>query len=482
MKLSFDNSYRRLPDRFYTRLDPEPVAEPRTIRVNEALAERLGFDPAWLATPEGAKFAVGNTLLDGSEPIATVYAGHQFGGFSAQLGDGRAILLGEVLDPDGQRFDIQLKGSGRTPYSRRGDGRSPLGPVLREYIISEAMAALGIPTTRALVAASTGEQVYRETAQPGGVLVRVAQSHIRVGTFEYFAARDDVEGVRALFEHVVERHYPHLDPKSPVELLRAVSERQAELVAQWMLVGFIHGVMNTDNVLLSGETIDYGPCAFMNEYDPATVFSSIDHHGRYAYGNQPPIAQWNLGRLASSLLVLDDDDGTADQIQAVLDDFRGTFRDAFGRGMARKLALATFVEADWPLVEDLLELMYEAQLDYTLTFLRLTELVDPTHPNVSGFELPGSFEPWLARWRARNAGEASIAERTALMRAANPVLIPRNHLVEAALADAVEHDDFDAFHALVDAVRSPQSVPAGAPNMLLPPRPEERVHATFCGT
>jgi uncharacterized protein YdiU (UPF0061 family) len=483
MKIEFDNTYATLPERFYSRLDPQPVPSPATIRVNAPLARQLGFDAEWLRSDQGAEFAVGNRILDGADPIATVYAGHQFGNWVPRLGDGRAILLGEVLDEQGERFDIQLKGSGRTPYSRRGDGRSPLGPVLREYIVSEAMHALGIPTTRSLVAASTGEQVRRETSLPGGVLVRVARSHIRVGTFQYFASREDVDAIRILFEHVLERHYPDLDPDSPVELLRAVAERQASLVAQWQLVGFIHGVMNTDNMLVSGETIDYGPCAFMNEYDPQTVYSSIDRMGRYAYGNQPPIAQWNLSRLAEALLRLSEGEETAARAQEVIDDFPETFRAAYADGMVEKLGLAEFREGDWPLVEDLLGVMYETRSDYTSTFRRLCELAGGSAPDSeTSSELPDAFDSWLPRWRARvEQDHRSPEERERAMRAANPAVIPRNHVVQRAIERAVEEADFSEFHALIEALASPYEEPR-SPGFLGPPRSDQRVAATFCGT
>lgn len=480
MDIEFDNTYAALPDRFYTRLPPDPVPTPKTIRVNRPLAEQLGFDPDWLASEDGAEFATGNRILEGAEPIATVYAGHQFGNWAGRLGDGRAILLGEVLDEDGERFDIQLKGSGRTPYSRRGDGRSPLGPVLREYMISEAMHALGIPTTRSLVAASTGEQVRRETALPGGVLVRVARSHIRVGTFEHFASLGDTEAIRTLVDHVVRRHYPQLDPGTPLQLLGAVAKRQAELIAQWQLVGFIHGVMNTDNMLLSGETIDYGPCAFMNEYDPRTVYSSIDRTGRYAYGNQPPIAQWNLSRLAGALF--GEKMTEVSEAQEVIDGFPDLFRDAYGQGMANKLGLGAFRDDDWPLVEDLLERMYETRSDYTLTFVRLSRTAEERDASDGLLELPDEFGGWVERWRTRVESEGRTPESARReMRRANPVVIPRNHLVQEAIDDAVTRGDFQAFHRLVDALASPYDVPMSM-EMVRPPRPEEEVQATFCGT
>src|SRR5689334_4034369 len=341
----FQNSYAALPANFFARVAPTPVEKPRLIKLNRPLARHLGLNPHQLDTPEGAEILAGKTLPDGADPIAMAYAGHQFGHFVPQLGDGRAILLGEVIDRDGVRRDIQLKGSGPTPFSRRGDGRAALGPVLREYIVSEAMAAMGIPTTRSLAAVITGEHVMRETALPGAVLTRVAASHIRVGTFQYFAARGDTEAVRQLADHVIARHYPQLkeDERPYHALLAAVIGRQAELVARWLLIGFIHGVMNTDNTSISGETIDYGPCAFMDQYNPATVFSSIDEYGRYAYANQPRIALWNLTRLAETLLPLfsDEQDKAVAQAQDILGGFADRFNDAYKSGLRRKLGLAT---------------------------------------------------------------------------------------------------------------------------------------------
>src|SRR5580698_7039503 len=338
VRFAFDNSYALLPERFYARLDPTPVAAPHLVRLNVALADRLGLDPEALSSPDGVAVLSGNQPPEGSSPLAAAYAGHQFGHFVPQLGDGRAVLLGEVVAPDGARFDIQLKGSGRTPFSRGGDGRASVGPVLREYIVSEAMAALGIPTTRSLAAVTTGEGVYRETILPGAVLTRVASSHIRVGTFQFFAARGDVEGVRTLADHVIARHYPEVAAaEHPYRaLLDAVIARQAALVARWLLVGFIHGVMNTDNCSIAGETIDYGPCAFMDAYDPATVFSSIDEQGRYAYANQPRIALWNLTRLAECLLPLfsDDKDSAIDQAQFILGEFGKLFDAAYTAGLS----------------------------------------------------------------------------------------------------------------------------------------------------
>src|ERR1700675_4166974 len=373
----FQNSYVALPANFFARVAPPPVTSPRLIKLNRPLALQLGLDPDRLESPEGAEILAGKRVPDGADPIAMAYAGHQFGHFVPQLGDGRAILLGEVIDADGVRRDIQLKGSGPTPFSRRGDGRAALGPVLREYIVSEAMAALGIPTTRSLAAVMTGENVLRETLLPGAVLTRVASSHIRVGTFQYFAARGDTEGVRRLADHVIGRHYPDLaDADRPYHaLLDGVIARQADLVARWLLVGFIHGVMNTDNTSISGETIDYGPCAFMDHYNPAQVFSSIDEMGRYAYANQPQIALWNLTRLAECLLPLfsDDKDKAIEQAQLILGEFAEKFTSAYQAGLRAKIGLFTARDGDEALVQDFLDAMAKNQADFTLTFRRLAD-------------------------------------------------------------------------------------------------------------
>lgn len=417
---SFDNSYARLPERFHTRQLPVPVSAPGLIRVNHALANHLGFDPAWLESKTGTEFIAGNLIPEGADPIATVYAGHQFGGWAPQLGDGRAILMGEVLATDGVRYDIQLKGSGRTPYSRGGDGRAPLGPVLREYIVSEAMAALGVPTSRALAAATTGEWVQREGRLPGAVLVRVAQSHIRIGTIQFFATQKDHDAVRILVDHVIQRHYPlAAEADNPVRfMLDGIIARQAELIAHWQSLGFIHGVMNTDNMLLSGETIDYGPCAYMDEFDPATVFSSIDHGGRYAYRNQPNIAHWNLGVLAQTLLPLLDDDQENAMIsgQAAIDAFPDLYMAAYQNRMRKKLGLALSQADDAVLIQDLLNLMSEHKTDFTLTFRRLSDLADPLKASGGGigsiFELADVFTPWLDRWQNRLVSETREKKHT----------------------------------------------------------------------
>ena len=482
MHIPFDNTYARLPDRFYARLDPTPVAAPKLVRVNIALALSLGIDPDELSSPEGVAVLAGNQVPPGAEPMALAYAGHQFGHFVPQLGDGRANLLGEVVGRDGFRRDIQLKGSGQTPFSRRGDGRAALGPVLREYLISEAMAALGVPTTRTLGAVTTGESVWRETMLPGAVLTRVATSHIRVGTFQYFAAQGDEAGVRLLADHAIARHYPDAasadDPYRA--FLEAVVIRQADLVAGWLLVGFIHGVMNTDNCSIAGETIDYGPCAFMDAYDPGTVFSSIDHAGRYAYGNQPRVALWNLTRLAECILPLlgNNEDAATEALSA----FAPRFQAAYFGGLRRKIGLRTEQEGDDNLAQDLLKLMAADGADFTLTFRGLCSAADgPAGDAVvrALFKDSAAYDAWAERWRARLAREA---EPAIAMCAVNPAFIPRNHLVEAALAAAVERADFHPFDQLLRVLSRPYEDDPALAHYATPPRDEERVLQTFCGT
>jgi uncharacterized protein YdiU (UPF0061 family) len=474
----FDNSYGRLPERFYARIAPTVVPAPRLVRLNRPLALQLGLDPEALASPEGTQILAGNRIADGSQPIALAYAGHQFGNFVPQLGDGRAVLLGEVVDIAGTRRDIQLKGSGPTPFSRRGDGRAALGPVLREYIISEAMHALGVPTTRSLAAVTTGEMVYRETALPGAVLTRVASSHIRVGTFQFFAARGDVEALRLLADHVIARHYP--DAASYRELYEKVIARQARLVAQWLLIGFIHGVMNTDNVSIAGETIDYGPCAFMDAYNPETVFSSIDQRGRYAYGKQPQIGGWNMARLGEALMPLfsDDQDEALRQANESLQTYQPRFGRALIAGLRRKLGLFTEQEADGELAQDFLNLLNDHGTDFTLAFRRLG---DGTARAL--FEEPAAFDAWQARWRDRIAAEPEDeAPRRASMLAANPLYIPRNHRVEAALSAAIEDDDYGPFEELLAVLAKPFEERPGLAAYAEPPGEEQRGYRTFCGT
>ena len=491
MQINFDNSYARLPARFFAPTSPRQPSTPRLIRLNTLLASELGLDPDWLAGPAGLDMLSGRSPPAGAEPIALAYAGHQFGNFVPQLGDGRAILLGEVIDESGHRRDIQLKGAGRTPFSRGGDGRAALGPVLREYLVSEAMAALGIPTTRALAAVVTGEPVLRETALPGAILTRVAASHIRVGTFQFFAAREDVEALRLLADHVIARHYPAVGEQEAGvaryrALLDAVIAAQAGLVARWMLVGFIHGVMNTDNVSVAGETIDYGPCAFMDQYDPATVFSSIDRMGRYAYGNQPRIAHWNLARLAEAMLPLlgDDQDASLEVAQTSLAAFGSLFTDAYHRGLRRKLGLGEEREEDVALIADLLTAMTANQVDFTLLFRRLGDAVSgETEPARSLFIDPTAFDGWALRWRERLAEEPQEpSERRAAMNAVNPAFIPRNHQVEAMIAAAVDGGDFGPFATLLEVLARPFEDQPDHAALAEPPLPEQRVLATFCGT
>ncbi len=486
----FDNTYARLPGHFFSPTPPTRVAAPLLIRVNRALAVQLGLDPEELAASEGVEILAGNRIANGAEPIATAYAGHQFGGFVPQLGDGRAILLGEVIGRNGLRRDIQLKGAGPTPFSRRGDGRAALGPVLREYIVSEAMAALGIPTTRALAAVLTGEKVVREGMLPGAVLTRIASSHIRVGTFQFFAARGDVDGVRALADHVIARHYPDAaDAEQPYgALLECVIKAQAELIAQWMLVGFIHGVMNTDNMSVAGETIDYGPCAFMDQYDPRTVYSAIDRQGRYAYGNQPTIAHWNLTRLAETLLPLlaEDTEPAIAAAEDALSQFPTLFDNAFKAGLSRKLGLETSDAGDASLGDELLKAMATSRADFTLTFRRLSDAAAGPENDAQVRQLFGDsheYDEWATRWRARLAHQPmDAAARATAMRAVNPAFIPRNHRVEAMIRAAVDRDDFGPFEELHSVLEKPFEDQPTSAKYATPPEGHEVVHQTFCGT
>jgi uncharacterized protein YdiU (UPF0061 family) len=472
MTITFDNSYARLPERFFVRQPPVAVAAPKLIAVNRALAERLGLDPDALAGPDWEAVFAGNRVPEGAAPLAQAYAGHQFGGWVPQLGDGRALLLGEIVAPDGARFDLALKGSGPTPFSRRGDGRAGLGPVLREYIVSEAMAALGVPTTRALAAVTTGEAVWRETPLPGAVLARVAASHIRVGTFQYFAAREDVEALRLLADHVIARHYP--GAQGPLGLLEAVTAAQARLIARWMSLGFIHGVMNTDNMAVSGETIDYGPCAFLDTYDPAKVFSSIDQFGRYAYGNQPRIALWNLAQFASCLLPLMGEEGPAiEAATGAINRFADIYQAEWLRLFRAKIGLATEAEGDAALIAGLLTRMAAGRADFTRTFRGLAE-----GAAAAEFADPAPFAEWEATWQARLANEA---RPQAVMLGANPAYIPRNHRVEAAIRAATE-GDFAPFHRLNAVLARPFDRRAEAEDCDAAPAPDEQVTRTFCGT
>lgn len=491
--IAFENTYARLPERFYSRLNPTPVAAPRLIQLNAELARHLGLDPEALSSREGVEILAGNRVAHGSEPLAIAYAGHQFGHFVPQLGDGRAILLGEVVARDGVRYDIQLKGSGPTPFSRLGDGRAALGPVLREYIVSEAMAAMGVPTTRTLAAVATGEQVARESFLPGAVLTRVAASHLRVGTFEYYAARKDTDAIRTLANYAMLRHYPEAArADQPYRaFLDAVISRQAHLIAQWMMLGFIHGVMNTDNTSIAGETIDFGPCAFMEAYDPATVFSSIDRYGRYAYGNQPRIALWNLTRLAESLLpLLEEETGSEPAAMASATDALNAFAPlheaAQLSGLRRKLGLSTEQEADLALAQDLLHRMHMNAADFTLTFRRLCDSAETPDADATVrtlFTDPHAYDEWSSAWRERLQQEPIASEaRAAAMRKINPAFIPRNHRVEAVISAAVERQDFQPFQELLDVVSRPYEQRPEFEAYTCPARPEERVLRTFCGT
>ncbi len=490
LQFAFDNTYSRLPDRFHARLDPTKVAKPELIRLNTALAAELGLDAAALSTPEGVAVLAGNTVPDGSTPLAMAYAGHQFGNFVPQLGDGRALLLGEIVDGEGKRRDIQLKGAGPTPFSRGGDGRAGLGPVLREYIVSEAMNALGIPTTRALAAVLTGEPVLRDRVLPGAVLTRVASSHIRVGTFQYFAVREDIEALGTLTDYVIKRHYPETAQADnpPLALVDKVVEAQSSLVAQWMGVGFIHGVMNTDNMTISGETIDYGPCAFLDAYDPAKVFSSIDQFGRYAFANQFPIAVWNVARLAETLLPLinDDEDKAVKEATDVVNGFSDRFSKKFLAVMGRKLGLTKTEDSDLTLVRTLLDAMKASTADYTLTFRTLSETPEDesAHDRVRNLFIdPTAYDAWRKDWEAILAREpGSASDKAQVMRNANPAYIPRNHRVEQAIQAAEERRDFGPFETLVTVLSKPYEDQPAYADYAKAPRAEELVKQTFCGT
>jgi uncharacterized protein YdiU (UPF0061 family) len=497
----FDNSYARELKGFYVPWQPKAAPAPKLLFLNHALAEELGLDVASLGESDAAAVFAGNALPEGAEPIAQAYAGHQFGGFSPRLGDGRAVLLGEVVDRHRRRRDIAFKGSGRTPFARNGDGKAAVGPMLREVLVGEAMHALGIPTTRALAVVATGEPVHRERVLPGAVLTRVASSHIRVGTFEYFAAHGDKEQVGKLAQYAIARHYPEIadSPNPPLALLEAVAARQADLVAQWMNVGFIHGVMNTDNMAISGETIDFGPCAFMEAYDPGTVFSSIDQHGRYAYGNQPAIAQWNLARLAEALLPLisDDPDGAATQAMQVLNAFPAQYQGHLLRGQRAKLGLRRGDPGedtgDAALAGTWLALLQVGKVDYTLGWRRLAEAAAGDEAPLRALFADGRvLDEWLARWRDRCASEdrgegkdPAVAgiERADAMRRANPIVIPRNHRVEEALAAASDEGDLAPFERLLAALATPyDGASAMAPYAEPAPAAVTACYQTFCGT
>jgi uncharacterized protein YdiU (UPF0061 family) len=483
------SSYAMLPERFFSRVAPTRLTAPRLIKINQPLAEELQLDLSGCNAEALAQLFSGNRLPPGASPIAMAYAGHQFGHFVPQLGDGRAILLGEMTDRHGMHRDIQLKGCGRTPYSRSGDGRAALGPVLREYLVSEAMHALGIPTTRSLAAVTTGETVMRERAIPGAIVTRVAASHVRVGTFEYFAARGDVDAIRLLADYVIERHYPQLaaEQERYLRLLQEVVARQAGLIAKWMQVGFIHGVMNTDNMAVSGETIDFGPCAFMDAFDPATVFSSIDSRGRYAYENQPNAAAWNLARFAETLLPLlaaSPEDAIAAATK-VLEGFAAQFAAFWLAGMRLKLGLSRNEDGDRALAEDLLRTMHEHHTDFTNTFRALCDAAASRDDAqvVALFGNAADFNAWSVRWRARLARESSEpGELARRMRGVNPQFIPRNHRLEQLIVAAVERADFGPFEEFLQVLLLPFEAQAAFADYANPPRAEERVLQTFCGT
>jgi len=477
---NLDNSYARMPGTLYSRVDPTPVRSPGPAVFNHALARSLGLDPLVLSGGEGIEIFAGNKLPEGAEPIAQAYAGHQFGYFT-MLGDGRAVLLGEQITPSGERFDIQLKGSGRTPYSRGGDGRAALGPMLREYVISEAMHALGIPTTRSLAVVTTGEPVFRKAVLPGAVLTRVAASHLRVGTFEYVSEWGTVDELRTLADYTIDRHFSFGSTDNSdnryLFLLKEVIKRQAALIAKWQLAGFVHGVMNTDNMALSGETIDYGPCAFMDNYDPATVFSSIDTHGRYAYGKQPSIAAWNLARFAETLLPLlhTDSDKAVALAQDAVSGFADLFHSYWLDGMRSKLGINGREQQDENLIDDLLTIMYENKADFTNTFRSLTY-----NENLD-IEMFGTdkFKRWYERWQNRLSRQPEPAN---LMKKSNPVIIPRNHRVEEALEAAKKDRDYSVMERLVSTLSTPYEYSPDKDYYSSPPGPSACPYRTFCGT
>lgn len=479
----FDNSYARLPETFFSRVNPTPVRSPKLIIMNSPLAESLGLNVQALQSGDGAAVFAGNRIPEGAMPLAQAYAGHQFGHFT-MLGDGRAILLGEQITPNGERVDIQLKGPGRTPYSRRGDGRAALGPMLREYIISEAMHGLGIPTTRSLAVVTTSEPVFRETELPCAVLTRVASSHLRVGTFQYAAQWGTIDELRTLADYTLQRHYPEVGAEGNryLVLLREVIKRQAALIAKWQLVGFIHGVMNTDNMALSGETIDYGPCAFMDAYDPATVFSSIDTYGRYAYSNQPRIAAWNLARFAEALLPLlhADEEEAVKLAEQEISTFAGLNYRNWLEGMRAKLGILNEEPEDEALIEDLLGMMQKHRADYTNTFRALTF----DKPEETAMFGSGDFTRWQERWQARLGRQQEQSKDTSrwLMQSSNPAIIPRNHRVEEALEAAVDEGDYSVMERLLEALANPYAHSEKQADYSAPPEPSDCQYRTYCGT
>ena len=476
-----ERTYSKLPGVFFSKLSPTPVSSPKILLFNQKLAEEIGLDLSVLSEEERTQLLSGNLVPKGIEPFAQAYAGHQFGNFT-MLGDGRALMLGEHLTPSGQRLDLQFKGSGRTPYSRGGDGRAALGPMLREYLISEAMHALGIPTTRSLAVVATGESVYRESELPGAILTRTAGSHIRVGTFEFASLHEDKAMTQALLNYLIDRHFPEIreEENKALSVLRAAIDQQIDLITHWMRVGFIHGVMNTDNMALSGETIDYGPCAFMDVFSPDTVFSSIDHRGRYAFANQPYVAQWNLARLAESLLPLihDERQDAIAGAEESLNAFEPAYKDKWLAMMGTKLGLAEADKQDERLVTDLLDWMHSNGADYTNTFRDLGRQV---LPEIQLYQSE-TFETWHRRWQERLGGEGrSLDSSLSLMRSVNPAIIPRNHKVEEAL-QAGEEGNLNPFRNLLKALESPYEEADHLAPYQVPPKPSEKVHQTFCGT
>jgi uncharacterized protein YdiU (UPF0061 family) len=485
-QFAFDNSFVRDLPGLYVPWEAAQAPAPELLALNDAVAVALGADPAFLRSPAGVAMLVGNVVPEGAEPVAQGYAGHQFGNYSPRLGDGRALLLGEVIDGRGVRHDLHLKGSGRTPFARGGDGKAAVGPMLREYVIGEAMHALGIPTTRALAVVATGEPIPRDTMLPGAVLARVASSHLRVGTFQYASALDDPTLLQRLADHAIARHHPDaVDAPNPyLELYTRVVEAQASLVARWMLVGFIHGVMNTDNTTISGETIDYGPCAFMDAFDPTTSFSSIDHGGRYAYGNQPPIMQWNLARLAEAMLPLlgADQDSAVAAATEVLQSFADRYGNHWTEGMRAKLGLSGAAD-DGELINDLLRMLHRQRVDHTSLMRALSSAVrGDAGPAQALFGDPTEFDAWAERWHVLAATQGTDPqERAAAMDRVNPIYIPRNHLVEEAL-DAATAGDLGPFEALVAVVTDPFTERPGLERYALPAPAGCGGYQTFCGT
>lgn len=479
---NLENSYASLPDKFYSTINPIPVEAPKLVVLNEPLAKELGLNTDALQSEDALNVFAGNKVPEGGSSIAQAYAGHQFGNFT-MLGDGRALMVGEQITPKGERFDIQLKGSGRTPYSRGGDGRAALGPMLREYIISEAMHGLGIPTTRSLAVVTTGEPVIRETNLPGAIMTRVASSHLRVGTFEFARQWGSVDELQALADYAIERHYPHVkdDENKYLSFYKEVIKRQASLIAKWQLAGFIHGVMNTDNMTISGETIDYGPCAFMDTYDSATVFSSIDVQGRYAYGNQPSIGGWNLARFAETLLPLfhDDQEKAVEMAQEALSDYGDQFNNNWMSGMRAKIGLFNEEKEDEALIKELLNLMKEHSADYTNTFRSLT--LDKKEDSKL-FNSP-DFDEWYKKWQERLERQTETKESSnELMQKSNPAVIPRNHRVEEALEAAVQNGDYSVMEQLINALSNPYAYSSEQEEYCKMPPESEGPYRTFCGT